>query len=836
MKRNILNILLITVVLLLTACGSNSKRDPIVLDRNSTDGSSTVYHLINETSVVEVNAADETYIISADVVNGQGVGISGVDVSVSAVSGLEFGKISSASTVQTDEGGHAIFTYTAPANITPVDGQSTNITLSVTIDGKTVSKNVQIKFRKLSGDVSDIFLVNETGMVNVHFDNEEKTISIDVVNGNGIGVEGQEVSISAVPGVRFGSISGASTVTTNAGGHAVFNYTAPSDISAVDGESTTLTLSTMKNSNRIAKQVQLTFNKLYVDTNRTVPVVTTTTPAVTLSSNSQNIELVISVFDDVTKAPYTNGNVKVSLPDKSLQGVDVGTFTAYVVPVENGRAVFNYTGPQNLKTLIDNNDLNAIFSFSHEANPSNTTTITVRYTLQDGYVPANYILSTSSADGNQTMGLELLKTFTAYLKDDKGTLIPDNKINRITIASQNTTIGKLVSGGSEVNTITLTGANAVNSKSFAVQTLRLSGLLPIKIVVDFTDANGKAASRSIVMNVVVFSGPPTSISISYAGVVLDEAHASYVEKFSIAVTDSYNNPVNTRPYVAVGAMVEYAVDGSSPTGTRATTSPRLWHGTNDSKGNLESIGGNKAQFVASGETFKYVDFANDKMVLFGEGFVFEALGKWDITDNTDSVLGLVDSYSGTSRSNLLYAVGHNHRQDLCANDARKYIGTMKATNYQLDSQGRALVDFQYDYHLTGKDIMVWANLTGLQADNNKVGRLGVAQKHTLRGMGFYAAPTGGYGLPKFSAADDYRFDIHHENAPEWYRNGHFGYSITGKCRVHNVVDWSNNHDARDCTNTTGYVILRVSNPSDKDCTIQVTNIAVSQEFTRVNDF
>jgi len=344
-------------------------------------------------------------------------------------------------------------------------------------------------------------------------------------------------------------------------------------------------------------------------------------------------------------------------------------------------------------------------------------------------------LSTSSADGNQTMGLELLKTFTAYLKDDKGTLIPDNKINTITITSQNTTVGKLVSGGSEVNTITLTGANAVNSKSFPVQTSRLSGLLPIKIVVDFTDANGKAVSRSIVMNVVVFSGPPTSISISYAGVVLDAAHASYVEKFSIAVTDSYNNPVNTRPYVAVGAMVEYAVDGSSPTGTRTTTSPRLWHGTNDSKGNLESIGGNKAQLVASGGTFKYVDFANDKMVLFGEGFVFEALGKWDITDNTDSVLSLIDSYGGTSRPNLLYAVGHNHRQDLCANDARKYIGTMKATSYQLDSQGHALVEFQYDYHLTGKDIMVWANLTGLQADNNNVGRLGVAQKHTLRGMG-----------------------------------------------------------------------------------------------------
>jgi len=838
MKRNILNLLLATVVLVLTACGSNSKRDPIVLDRNvSADGNSTVYHLVNETRVVEVNFANQVKTISVDVVDGQNVGISGVNVSISAVSGLEYGSITGASTVSTNDGGRAIFTYNAPKDIDSVNGQDTTVTLSLTLNGRTISKNVQILFKVLDIEVSEITLINETKSLEVHANNEVRNISVDVVNGNGIGVQGKEVSISAISGMEYGAITGASTVTTDAAGHAIFTYTAPNDISVVEGKSTTVTLSTKKEDNStISKEVQITFKRLnIVDTNSSKPIVTTTTPTVTLNSNSQNLELIISVFDDVTKTPYSEGKVKVSLPAKSLQGVDVGTFREYSVDVVNGQAIFSYTGPQNLKSLIDNNDLSSLFSFSHEENPENVATITVEYKLQDGYIPANYILSTSSADGNQTMGLKLLKTFTVYLKDDKGTLISDDKINKLTITSKNTTIGKLVSGGSEVNAITLTGANAINSKSFPIQTFTLSGLLPIEIKVDFTDANGKATSRTILMNVVVLSGPPTAINISYAGVEIDSAHASYIEKLVVTVTDTYNNPVNTRPYIAVGAMVEYAVDGSSPTATRGETSPRLFHGLGSSGGKLESIGGKKAQFSASANTFRYVDYSNDKMVTFGQGFVYEALGKWDIFDNTDSVMGLVDTYNGSTRNGLFYAVGHNHRQDLCSADGRKYIGTMKATNYQLDAEGHALIEFQYNYHLTGKDIMIWANLTGLQADTGKVGRLGEAIKHTLRGNGLTQEPSGGYTLGKGESGVAH-FAIWHTTAPERYKNGHFSHAIEGGSTcTYTLIDTSNNYDARVCdnggsTNGLAYVRYSIQAPADKGCTFNITRITTSGEF------
>ena len=305
-----------------------------------------------------------------------------------------------------------------------------------------------------------------------------------------------------------------------------------------------------------------------------------------------------------------------------------------------------------------------------------------------------------------------------------------------------------------------------------------------------------------------------------------------MEKFAITVTDAYNNPVNTKPYIATGAMVEYAVDGSSGTGSRDTTSPRLWHGANDSHGELKGIGGNKAQFETAADIFKYVDFSNDKLVIFGAGYVYEALGKWDISDSgSDNILDLKDDYTGSDRTGLFFAVGHNNRQDLCKTDGTEYVGTMKASNYQLDDNGHALIEFEYDYHLTGKDVMVWVNLTGYQADNNSSGRIGEAKKHTLRGNGLMSRES--YLVKAGSTGVELHFNVHHENAPEWYRNGHFGFAYKG-CKVENIIDSSNRHDARVCTNgAVAYVDLNVSNPSADDCTISLVDIAVSSEFNGV---
>jgi len=650
-------------------------------------------------------------------------------------------------------------------------------------------------------------------------------------------VEGKTVNLSAFPSI-YGDISTYSVI-TGSDGYAVFDYSAPT-IMPVDGSVTELKLDFKDEDNKtITQDILLTFNAVGggVDTNVSVPIVVVSNSYknIKLTSNSQNVQMEIQVFDKGTNTPYTKGNVKVSLPDSILNGTDVGRFTEYIVPVgTDGRATFNYTGPQDLQSLVNAGETGANFAFYHEDNPTSKESIVVEYDLSNNYIPANYILSTSSSDGNQTMGLQTMKSFTLYLKDDQGTLVDDAKITQITIESKNTLIGKLVdatNNGANVAVLTLNDADAVNSKSFPVQTYTLSGLLPVEITVNFEDANGVAQILTVNMNIVVFSGPPTAMSISYAGVEQNSTTAKYIEKFAVTVTDAYNNPVNTRPYIATGAMVEYAVDGSSATGERNETSPRLWHGLNDSHGDLNRTSGNKVQFTTVADVFNNVDINNDKLVIFGRSYVYEALGKWDIDSDANTALQLKDDYYGSERTGLFFAVGHNNRQDLCKTDGTEYVGTMKASNYQLDDNGHALIEFEYDYHLTGKDIMIWVNLTGFQADNNTTGRIGEAKKHTLRGNGLMSRES--YLVKAGSSGVALHFNVHHENAPEWYRNGHFGFAYQG-CQVDDIIDHSNLHDARVCTNgAVAYVDLNVSNPSADDCTISLVNIAVSNEFNGV---
>ena len=667
--------------------------------------------------------------------------------------------------------------------------------------------------------------------IDITSDSEIKTINAYVVDADGVGKSGVNVSITAISDIRFGAIISASRVITDDSGRASFTYQAPQSLQTVDGNTTSLTLTLDDNGIKDSETIELHFQKAATSTEIVKPIVVLNTGSIDLTSNSQTVGIRIKVFEEDTTAPYTKGTVKVKLPSKVKDGVDVGYFNEYEVAVgDNGIAEFIYTGPQNLKELIDNGDLNSTFEFYHTDNVTQYTSLLVNYVPSNDYVPANYILTSVSDDDKYTMGLEKTKSFTIYLKDDKGNLIDDSKIQQITIKAENISVGKLVDPDNtdKVQELTYNGDDAINKKPFTIVTSTISGLLPVDINVSFTDANEDNQTLEIKMNVTVFSGPPTALSISYVGVEHDATIGKFIEKFAVSAVDAYDNPINTHPYISTGAMVEYAVDGSSSTDQRGANVPRLWHGKLDTKATINAIGDNKAQLEATSDVFKYVDFDNDKLVIFGAGYVYESLGKWDIQPNSDSILDLVDDYYGITRDDLYYAVGHNNRQDLCSNDGREYVGKMISDTYQLDENGNVLIEFAYDYHLTGKDIMVWVNLTGYQADTKEMTRIGEAQKHTLRGMGFIAPES--YKISSGAENVKCYFHIEHENVPEMYLNGHFGFAYTG-CHVDSIINSSNNYDARDCNNSSvAYVELNVSNPTSKECTIQLTSIRVAPEF------
>ena len=684
---------------------------------------------------------------------------------------------------------------------------------------------------------------NATTPLDITQINTKYEIKVQMIE-NGYVASGKTVQL-----VPFDKIFGSSanySATTGADGYAIFNYTSPASLLA-DGTSIILKLSNDENGTVITQDIVLLFNSDGdIATDPLAPpkvVIPNDKKENTLTVNNQLMELGIKVFDGETNAPYSEGKVKVELPSKIITGVDIGSFEAYEVPIVNGIASFKYTGPNNLKSLVDSGDLSSTFLFYHEKNIIDKKSVVMNYDPDpdSGYIPANYELVISSQDGDMTMGLEEEKTFSVLLKNDQGNEVSGSSITSMTITSKNTFIAKLLDNGTESDSITISGQNPV---SFNVRTNIKSGLLPVDIVVNFVDPNGISKEMKQTINIVVYSGPATAMSISYVGVEQDTNKAKYIEKFAVTVVDAYNNKVNTKPNIAVGGMVEYAVDGSSTTGERTTTSPRLWYGKSDTPyGSIVPIGGSQTTFdtPAGGKIFQYIDFDNDRLVLFGEGYVYESLGKWDITPNTDDSLSLNDDYFGEQRDNLFYAVGHNKRQDLCADDGREYIGAAKSDTYQIDSEGTALIEFEYDYHLTGKDIMLWVNLSGYQADTDTTTRIGEARAHTLRGNGLV---TDVQTIAAGSVEVPILFNIAHENASEWYKNGHFGFVVTTQngCTVHNVIDSSNFHydtngvklavkDARACDNEgVAYVLLNVSSLDGGPCQVTLDNIVVSDEF------
>jgi hypothetical protein len=810
----------------------------------NTTAATSDYTLTN-TNDITVNYATQSKEIAVQVTK-NGVPVAGESVTAKSIP-ASFGRIENA-TVTTGTDGYARFNYIAadtltdgvqPLELVHTDSNGAEATATVNI---TVLKKTLYEF------------ANESNLTIEHA-NEQIDIKAQLLF-KGVPVSGKTIQMEGFD-AKFGSVFNYKVV-TDSGGYATFAYTAPSGAAFddINGTNQTFKIKFIE-ANKIVKETSATirFSKTTtnVDGNVTLPtvVIPTNQREITLDSNSKTIEIPIKVFKDIS--PYTQGTVKVELPQKVLNGVDVGLFDSYEVPVNaQGIATFRYTGPSNLQALIANDDNESIFKFYHVKNAENKQEMKVLYNLPPNpHISRNYGLDIVTS-GEFSMGIpNKEKTFNVLLKAKDGAGIDvsltSENITKITVLTTNSTVAEIFDTATS-NLVSSLDISAANNSPFILKSKKLSGLVPVKVTVEFTDANGDAQVQSTIVNVRVFSGPPSAISISYVSTGQDAGRAKYIEKLAISVTDEYGNKVNTRPNVTLGAIVGYAVDGSDVTGIETNTSKRLFYGRNAiNGGNANGTisipnASNKATFSDPilSDVFKYVNTEGnntDKLVVFGERKNYEAMGKWDIRKTgANNSLNLIDDYYGISRSGLYYAVGHNYYQDQCRQDGREWIGTTDSSTYQLDEEGTVIVDYKYDYHLTGKDALIWVNLDGIQPDTGKKTRVGEVTKHTLRGHGFTKVPTGGYTLKKGVSGVTVSFYIWHKNAPERYRNGHFGWRIKegSTCRIDAGTTISTNQfDARSCIGGDGhaFVQMNISNPDpDADCNFDITGLVVSNEF------
>ena len=794
----------------------------------------------NEKRSFRVQLIDE----ADQVVSGKSVSISSYDI--------RYGEMESMKVV-TDAKGFANFSFTSPSSLSRINGQELVLNLNY-IENKSIvlSTTVNLSFRASDAptESSNYKFQNATSLTIGHA-SEKQTLSIDLLDAEGVGVSGKTIKITTLDS-KFGSFS-SSTAQTNGAGRASFSYTSPEDFKSLDGKSTSVALTFTEDGVSITQKVTISFHKSTnnIPTDKVLPtvVIPSSLRDITLESNSKSIEIQIRVFKDT--APYTKGTVKVELPSKVLNGVDVGSFSSFEVPVnEQGIATFNYTGPANLKALLDANDKSSVFKFYHSENSdaSSRQEMVVNYSASaDTYIPIDYTVSINT-DNDFSMGIpNLQKTFKVVLKDSKGNTINDSdiEISKIVVRTENALVARILDTNANIMVDSLE-LKKENNSAFILKSKKLSGIVPLKVVINFKDINGKDTELSTIVNVRVMSGPPSAISVSYVSTGKDAERAKYEEKFAISVTDEYGNKVNTQPYISLGAIVGYAVDGESSSSVESSNTKRLYYSksaieNSTANGIIDTLGdeiANTTHFEDNtddrSDVFKWVNAEGkntDKLVVFGKGKNYEAMGKWDFHKIDNNTLALEDDYFGADRSELYYAVGHNYYQDQCLEDGREWIGNTDSESYQLDEEGTVLISYKYDYHLTGKDALVWVNLNGYQSDTGKNTRIGEVTKHTLRGMGLDSRPSGGYSIDKNSTAI-VTFNIHHTDNAEWYRNGHFGYEIAkNTCEYSMEIDSINRHDARSCNNGgVASVTFQVKAPEDASCTFNIKNILVANEF------
>ena len=539
-------------------------------------------------------------------------------------------------------------------------------------------------------------------------------------------------------------------------------------------------------------------------------------------TNSELVNITVKVFDG-NNNPFTTGNIKIAYPDDVLTGRDIGGFAVLTVaPDSSGTANFTYTAPSNLNA--DTSDI--VFTFYHDSNPTTGSIYTVAINPElNQTVLTNYTLEVSDPT-NITMGLESNKQLSFSVKDDNANPIADSSMTSMTITSLNSVFGTLSNDTGTITGVNTLTVNAKNEVTVNLTSYTNSGLNSIKVDTTFTDVNSNEQNLSEIFNILVLSGPPSAMSLAYASTSQDKTRAKFIEKWVLTVVDKYNNPVDSNPGVTMGMIAGYAQDSSS---TAANPANYLYFNPGTATGG--ALNAASDDFTAQNGVFDDVDFDNEVLVTFGNGYTYPASGKWDIDSTTSSsnVLGLKDDYNNTDTDELGFAVGNNFRQDVC-DPGIEWVANVfpENNNFIMNDQGSLIVNIEYDYYLVGKSTVLWVNLVGKDYASDATVKIGESRKVTLRGQGLesieYSYAAGFVG--------EVHFPISITNTVEWYYNANFGYLVqaTGDGTTWTVSETSMDNGITSCINGgVAYVKVNVTGAT-KAGTLSLIGVLPNSEF------
>lgn len=354
-------------------------------------------------------------------------------------------------------------------------------------------------------------------------------------------------------------------------------------------------------------------------------------------------------------------------------------------------------------------------------------------------------------------------SFGIVIRDSQETttFIESDDVSSLQITSLNPDLLKLVdSSDQQVESVTFTGAEALATKSFRVQTFDKAGLAQLQVTAAIIEGN---VSRTLkeTLNVTVLSGPISAMSIVLVGTGYNSDSGLYEASYTIHAVDKYNNPVNTGQNVYVGA-----VNGAKEYGYQI--------------GSLAS-GTGGGVFTVAGASSEAINAAEDTLVVLASSASSAAyhpsiMGGWEIKSVAGNTLTLLEEYAGSTVGSLTYAVGNNRR--VTAHDGISTVDLDVANGvYSVNEEGLASILLTYDPLLAGKTIFLYAN-TVVEGK-----RVGTALKSIATGTGYEGSGTcaNANGCPL-------NIQLTLKDSNEWFRNGvvywtDSAYITDGECTV-----------------------------------------------------
>jgi len=533
-----------------------------------------------------------------------------------------------------------------------------------------------------------------------------------------------------------------------------------------------------------------------------------------LTTNSQVITINVRVFDSLNNA-YNEGTIKKINPSDVLTGRDIGSFDTNEATIVDGVATFVYTGPADLTQ----NTSSIVFAFYHSSDSTNTNTYTVSITPEENQIIlTNYSLKTSMGVG-ASMNLESTEAVSYTVSDLNGVQLEDENIKSIVATSLNPNIATLSdSFGNKGEKLTLLKKN---NMSVNINSTTKSGIVPIKVEANFIDVNGDEQNLTETFSILVLSGPPSAISLSYASTENIAERAKFLEKWVLTVTDKYNNKVNTKPSVSMGMITGFA---KSSTATDNAKGYLFYEPDTIESGSMDAV---SDTFTAGVSAFDNVDEKNDVLAVYGTGYKYDASGKWDFTKGSGNTLNLLDNYTSEDRTGMGFAVGNNQREDTCRIGSKWVANVYSDTNTSIvDESGSMIINVEYDYYLVGKSTMLWVNLVGMQNSTGEEIRLGEARKMTLRGLGLDDISL------SFTSIGTYRYSIGISGIPVFLRNANFGVGDIVISGEGVAVSFATSTSTTACDENSGvsYIDIIVTNAGTEGGTVTLTGLLPSDEF------